>query len=399
MPYYAWSGVDITGTIRTGKLFAKSETQLDEQLLKQGIALLKSKPAWWHLYRSVSLADKLQFFRQLAVLIRAGVLVPDALVLLADQLAHPVLQEAVHTVADWVSEGIALHDAFNRYPALFSSLMIQQVRTGHESGNLADALEALSDMLEDTNTFYMQLRAALMLPMLTLLFFIGVTGVLFTVMVPRFAQLFATFKHELPYATKLLLRMHQLLTSWRLFVVAALLVSICLLISWWRKTEIGKNVLDSLVLRMPFVGRIVVGRFATSFLQSISLLLGSGMSLVPALDVVATGVGNSVLRERVLMVKSEVEQGRSLSIAMMMHASDLFGASVRAMVTVGEQSGQLPALLATVAKTEQQMVMRNLRAVTLLLQPLLMLLLGLLVTLLIVAVYGPIINLSHAVSL
>ena len=181
--------------------------------------------------------------------------------------------------------------------------------------------------------------------------------------------------------------------------VLASIVACVLFIHWWRKTTYGKNTVDRLLVRVPFIGSIIVGRFTASFLQSLSLLLNSGMPLVPALEVARVSIRNSQLRKYVDQIKHAVEQGSSLHDAMMITAPTVFGPQVRAIVTIGQESGQLPHMLTLVAKIEQKAVMRQLRILTLLVQPLLMLLLGLLVALLIVAVYGPIINLSHAVSL
>ncbi len=399
MPYFQWRGVDITGAYKGGKLFAKSATHLDSQLLKRGIALLKTKPVRFQLFgRPISLAHKVQLFRQLSVLINAGVLLPDALTIVADQFDQPRLQEVVHTLADNVHEGISLSKALCNYPKLFDAMIVQQIRVGEESDNLADALDALSNALEMHYDFQQKLHSTLMIPCMTLGFFVCVALVIFVFIVPRFAQLFATVQKDIPPLTATMLNISTTLRSPQIFIYLVSLFLVGLLVRIYAKSAGGKQKLDQLLIQIPFIGTLIKYRFLANFLQSLAMLLKGGMQLVPALQVIYAGTTNIIFKKQIEDILQSVDAGSSLSAAMLENSDSLFSQDVIAMVTIGQESGQLIGMLQKVAALYHEKVKRQLTLSTTALQPLLMIILGLLITALIFAVYGPIFNLASAIG-
>lgn len=399
MPYFKWSGVDILGVWHKGRLFAPSITHLDNLLLQRGIALLKSQPSKLSFFtRAISLQDTIQIFRQLAVLLDAGVLLPQALSLVADQINNPRLQEVIHTLADHVHAGIALSTVMQNYPTIFTIDMIQHVKVGEESGELVLALDALTTSLEMTHDFYTQLRSVLLLPLITLGFFVCIAGIIFTMIIPRFADFFASTQQEIPQLTKMLLRMSMFMRSWYMVCSIILLFGLFMLMRWYTKRDAGKYKLLALCMKIPGIKTIFIYRFLASFLHGLAMLLKGGMRLVPALHVVQSSTEGQLFAKQVTFVEQAVEGGSSLSNALVQVPNGLFGQDIIAMVMVGEESGQLANMLDRVAQVYHQKVKQQLAATTVLLQPLFMLLLGLLVTILIFAVYGPIFNLANAVG-
>ncbi len=186
MPYFSWSGVNMVGDWHKGKRFAKSTDHLDSLLFRQGIALIKNKPVRWRLFQSsIKRADLLVFFEQLSVLINAGILVPQALSLVGDQLSNPQLQEVVHRLSDAVQEGNTLSDAMAQHKKIFDPMTIQHIKIGEESGNLSAALKSLCTSLCMTQNFYNQIRSALVMPMIGVLFFVVIAGIIFVVIIPQ----------------------------------------------------------------------------------------------------------------------------------------------------------------------------------------------------------------------
>ncbi len=404
MPYYAWRGVDILGEYKKGKMYARSREALDAQLFKREIALISSRPTSWRWrYGRISESLKIEFFKQLATLVDGGVSIPESLLVAAEQLHHPGMQEIIHELADKVESGNALSLALCRYPTMFDPITIQLIKAGEESGALAVALHAIADRLEIREEFARSVRSALILPALTFGFFLLITIFLFTFVVPQFAQLFASMNHELPATTRAMMRISALLTAPNLLIIVGLIAIFSYLVHQWSKTKQGKRIKDSFVLHVPVINRIIWYRFVAYFLASLALLLERGLQLVPALQVIAQSVDNYIFKSYVLQLAHAVNTGRSLSSALqdLSLSSDMgvskFPVELIALVHVGENSGTLDVLLAKAAVRYQSQVTRMLKRLSSFVQPTLMIVLGLLVLLLIFAIYLPIIELSHII--
>lgn len=406
MPYFSWTGVNMVGDWHKGKRFAKSTDHLDSLLFRQGIALIKNKPVRWRLFQSsIKRADLLVFFEQLSVLINAGILVPQALSLVGDQLSNPQLQEVVHRLSDAVQEGNTLSDAMAQHKKIFDPMTIQHIKIGEESGNLSAALKSLCTSLCMTQNFYNQIRSALVMPMIGVLFFVVIAGIIFVVIIPQFADLFAAARQEMPWLTRMIVSMSVHFNS-RYGVMLVGIFGLCvLLIRAYTKTIMGKQQCNKICLQIPFIGNIMRTRLLGSFFQSMSMLLAGGMRIVPALHVVRMALGNSFFADQIQVLEHAVDSGSSLSQAMMLprqhktkRGEAIFAPHVVAMVSVGEETGQLVPLLDKVADNYHNEVKKQLIMCTVLLQPLLLLVLGLLVVLLVFAVYGPIVNLASGIS-
>jgi type II secretory pathway component PulF len=398
MPYFKWRGVDITGSWHGGRSFAPSREMLDTQLFKRGIALIVERPVSWRwFYRALTDRQKMQIFRELAILLQAGILLPDALQLMGNHGDHPYVQEVLCNLAHDVERGISLSEAIGKYSDIFDAIMVHQICVGEESGNLAGALEAISESIQMTNEFKEQVRSALAIPLMTIGVFIGVFFIIFMVIIPRFAQLFKSMHHTLPPLTLILLRTSAFISSWYGITLCGLLAAFA--VGLWRigKTTRGTYRLQEWALRVPFIGRIIRNWAVATFAQSVGLLLTGGMRVVPALKVVSSTMQGSFFEQTFKSIEKSVEAGKSLSEALEQQGSELFTPDVIAMVTIGQESGQLPALLKKVATSYHGQIRRQLAMITMLIQPILLIMLGLLVTMLIMAVYGPIFTMASVV--
>ncbi len=399
MPYFSWTGVNIIGDWQKGKRFAKSTDHLDALLFRQGIALIKNKPVrWFVLRKSIKRADLFLFFEQLSVLINAGILVPQALSLVGDLLSNPQVQEVVHMLADAVQEGNALSDAMAQHKKIFDLMTVQHIKIGEESGDLPMALKSLCASLEMTQTFYSQVRSALVMPMVGVLFFVVIAGIIFVVIIPQFADLFATARQDMPWLTRTMVSVSTYFNSLYGIALAGIGGLCGLMIRAYAKTSVGGQRCATIFMRIPFIGRIMRTRLLGLFFQSMAMLLAGGMRIVPALQVVRLAIGNSLFVDHIQLLEQAVDSGSSLSQAMAQQADDMFAPHVIAIVSVGEETGQLVPLLEKIAQNYHHEVKKQLTMCTVLLQPLLLLVLGLLVVLLVFAVYGPIINLANGIS-
>jgi len=399
MPYFQWRGVDLAAETRRGLTFARSIEELDRHLFEeQAIALLSSKPARQR-WRSgpIRLRYQVHCFRQLAVLTGTGVLLPEALIIVASQAQHPRLREVMHTIADEVASGELLSKVMARYHHLFSAIVVQLISVGEESGSLAGALDAVSSHLERTDDFYSRLRGALLLPIITLCFFAAIATVIFVLIIPYFADLFASMNHDLPFITRMLIGVSSFMRSWSVIGVLAtgLVVFVCLALASRRPS--GKCFVDALILRLPIVGDLLANRFMTYLLHATALLLEGGVPLAQALGIVGCSIDNIYLCTDVQGLEEAVNSGNALSTAMRDTSSRRFGDELVAMVRVGEESGRLAFILKKSAAARHDRLVHSLDRLMALLQPLLMVLLGLLIATLVFAVYGPIITMARII--
>ena len=397
MPFFQWRGVDLTATIRRGVSFARSRQELDQQLLAQSIALLSSKPVRYR-WRGgpIGLRHLAHCFRQFAVLTGTGVLAPEALAVIGSQACHPRLQDVIQTIAEEVSSGIPVSLAMARYPRLMSPIMVQLVAVGEESGSLPRALEAVSAHLERSDEFYSRLRSVLLLPAVTLLFFFGIAAVIFTVVIPYFADLFASMNHELPLITQLLIAASRFVRSWYMGCVGVGFASALGVLLLMSRRAKSRRLVDALLLRLPLVGGLLVDRFMAYLLHATALLLDGGVPLAQALGIVGQSVGNTVLRADVQQLEESVQFGNALSSAMQ-DVSARFGEDLVAMTCVGEESGTLALILHKSAAAYHDRLVQRLTRLMALLQPALMVVLGLLIATLVFAVYGPIVTMARIV--
>ncbi|HEV2601749.1 MAG TPA: type II secretion system F family protein [Candidatus Babeliales bacterium] len=399
MPYFNWQGVTLTGKVKQGKLFARTREELDTILLRRDIALLKTTPvsSIWLFRGGIALAIKIGFFRQLASLLQAGVLLPDALLILTEQIDHPKFQEVLYAISNEVHQGEPAHVAMAKHGAVFDGLMIYLVDVGNQAGALPQALIMLSDYLETKQGFKKKIRAAALMPAITLGFFCAIALFIFLVIIPQFKQIFMSMHKEVPYVTQLLINMSDGLMSWvGLFVIGGI-IALGFFGKMYVKTATGSKVVDALLLRITIVGDLVRQSALMTMTQSIALLLEAGMPLLSALRAARTTVANSVLQEQMRYLEQAVSSGSSLSVAMAQHPEQLFEQAAISMIKVGEESGQLNGLLRKVAMKYQEEVSRQLTLFTALFQPFLIVVLGVLITALIFAVYLPIFNLANVV--
>ena len=396
MPYYRWRGIELTGKIKKGRLFASSLEHLDELLIKRQIALLSGNSVRQWVKKPIRLADKAQLFRQLATLIDAGVLVPDALAIVANQLDRPQLQEIVHNVVTMVHEGESLSDALGRYPQVCNQIMIQLIRAGEESGKLGQTLDMLCSHIAATQDFYRRLRSALLLPAITLIFFLGIVLIIFTVIMPNFIDIFSSMQQSVPPLTQKLLAISLFLRSYAMGLIISLF-SLGIIILWrLTRRGTGRWMLDWFLVHLPIVGSMLQQRFVAYAMQALAVLLQGGMPLAQALSAICESIDNHIFRDQIAQLELDVVSGSALSDAMARHSEGIFTQDAIAMVQVAQESGRLPDLLYRVSQTYYGRVTQRLSWLTLILQPTVMIMLGLLVALLIFAVYGPIFNLSSA---
>ena len=329
--------------------------------------------------------------RQLADLLGGGLSLFQALHLLAQQTEHRPLQRVVQEVAAAVRDGQAFSAALARYPDVFPPLYVSMVRAGEAGGALDAVLVRLADVTENEAELRSRMASAFVYPSVVLVIGCATVIVLLTYVVPKLMELFAETGQVLPLPTRLLLATSDALRGWWWAWLGGLAVA-----AWGaklaRRSRVGRAFLDRLLLRLPVGGELVRKLHTARFARNLGVMIGQGVPMLQAIDVAASTMSNLVFRQATQRVREQVQGGASLSKSL--SASGQFPTFVCNMVAVGEESGTLDAALQKVASGYERETDRTLQLLTTLLEPALIVLVGLVVMFIVIAILLPILQLE-----
>lgn len=394
MPYYVWRGIDLEASYRKGHLYATNIAELERLLLRRHIALTRASVARKAISILVSKSQIILFFKQLAVLLRSGILLPAALAIIEEQTMHMRLQSTLHELAQQISQGKSLSVALQEYPKLFGAVMISMVRIGEASGCLADAIDALVVYLEMAANFGKKIASAALMPFCTLGASIMLSAGVLIFIVPRFAQLFNSMGRELPGITQWLLCISDLLQRLDVWMMMGASIVICAVIIKVFQKKL-KSYMHSWLLHMPFVKAIVIETALLYWLQALAMLLHKRVPLVAALQITNRLVHNEQLSKAFSAIPEDVSSGNSLRFAMINVEYQPFGNDLLALVQIGQESGDLASMIEKAAVIYKEKVERKLHMITVVIQPLLLIIMGLFVAFLVFALYMPVFNMAH----
>ncbi len=344
--------------------------------------------------RRVTATDLAVMTRQLATLVGAAVPLVESLGALAQQVEHPQVKKALTRVRERVNEGASLADALADHPRLFSPLYVSMVRSGEASGALDVVLRRLADFTEAQARLRGRVLAAAIYPVLMIVLGTGILVYLLTAVVPQITQIFEEQGAALPWPTVALLTVSGLLG--RFWWLLALAVAAGLLaLDRYRRTPQGREALDRLWLRLPLFGNLVRMTAVSRFTRTLATLLSAGVPMLPALGIVAAVVNNRVLAGAVETARTRVAEGESL--AEPLRRSGLFPPIVTHMIAVGERSGELELMLQKVAEAYDNEVETKVAALTAILQPVMIIVMGAVVLFIVVAILLPIVDMNALV--
>ena len=401
MPFFEWRGIGLDGEIRSGRVFSESTIALIQLLLQREISLINCRDLQLNNYNQIKLprqVQQLQFFRELLVLLDAGLQLPRALNFLGDQLTDERLQTLVLILAHDIQNGHKFSQALDRYPQYFSTLIRQLIMAGENSGQLAAALRYLVIYLEKWRELQQKLRAALLMPAITLIIFLIITFFIFIAIIPMFASIFTAANQQLHITTRIILAISKFVSSrqvlWLLIgpLVSYLIFNFCYRTSW------GHYHWDNLKLKLPIFGIFTRYTVLLHFWQTLALLMRGNLPFPQAFKLAISVVQNIVITQQLTKMALLIEHGFILSQAAGT-ASQLLLPEVLAVIGAGEESGELALMSERVALIYAQKLEQLLKFTLGVLQPALVIILGLLVALLILAVYLPMFELPNLVVL
>jgi type IV pilus assembly protein PilC len=387
MPVFIYKAVREDGTSFTEEAMAADAPELRRDLEGRGLLILNLSKKKTSLRGGASTKDFLLFNQEFATLIKAGLPILQSLEILHKRTEKPGFRSALESIIHDIKGGAALSDAMARHPAYFTPLYSATVRAGEKSGALVDVLKRFTTYQKKMIAVVSKLKLSLAYPAFLVAALVAVLTLFFLYVIPNFTKMYSDQSGTLPALTLLLISFTNMLTSFAPFILAGF-VALGIGLSLWKKTDAGRTAIDGLKLRIPLLQALLTQYLMAQITRTLATVLRGGIPLVQALDTTAGVINNRVMARRLSDVRTLVTEGVSLAVAFEQTrlAPDM---TVR-MIEVGESSGDLPGMLEDVADFYDQEVENRLTAITILIEPVLMLAMGLVMAVIVVALYLPI---------
>lgn len=398
MPTFTYTALTDTGKPIVGEKVAVSSEALSQELAQQGLLVqqVRKKTLDFGTFfkRRIKPGDFLLFNHEFMALIRAGLTVPDALALAADRPDEPEMAAVLTEVLQDVRGGLAMSAACARHPEVFDPLYLSALQTGEKTGALHEVLRHYQEYLKHKVTMQKKVSQALAYPIFLMIALVVILAIMFVFVIPRFVQMYADFDAKLPWATQLLIDIVDTLPySGPITLVAV----IALVIGWrrWSRTEQGALWIDKTKERLPYFGEIHRLYAVSHLSRSLSALLSGGTPLVEAMTTAKTALTSRLHNLRLTKAIEQVQGGDSLAKAFSQQS--LMPSTAIKMVEVGEASGSLGEMLADVSLFYEEVLDTRLTRVLSLVEPLLMVLMGIMVGAIVIVMYLPIFNMADVV--
>jgi type IV pilus assembly protein PilC len=403
VPIFVYEGRDAKGDAIGGTVEARSRAAVMAMLRPRGYVVTSVKEkretaglgALLGVKRKVRNRDLTLFSRQFATMVNAGLALLQSLDILSNQTESPVLRNTLRVVRTDVEAGLPLSQALGKHPNVFSRLYVDLVRAGETGGVLDVILLRLATYLEKMETLRRKVKTAMAYPLTVISVAILITFGLITFGIPVFAKLYEGFGAELPLPTRMLIALSGFLRQF-LLVVAAVVAGAIILFQRWRSTQSGARRFDAFILRLPIVGGLLLKTAIARFTRTFGILLSSGVPVLEALEVVAQTAGNKVIEAATLKARAGIKEGET--IAAPLERTAVFPPMVTQMIAVGEETGELSDMLIKIADFYDEEVDTAVAALTSMVEPLLMVFIGVVIGFIVIAMYLPLFNLPQLMS-
>ncbi len=393
---FAWEGRDKRGARIKGKSLAPDEKTLRSELRRQGIAPSKvRKQRQGTKGGKVNAGDVAVFARQLATMLGAGIPLVQAFEIVANGSDKPAMQKLILDIKSDVEGGTSLHESIAKHPLYFDDLFVNLVEAGEQAGALETLLDKVATYKEKTEALKKKVKKALFYPAAVLVVAVVVTVVLLIFVIPQFESLYKGFGADLPAFTQFVINISRGLQNNGLFFLMVFGATFWTFFYFKKRSRAMREFLDRAVLKVPVIGPILNKAAIARYARTLSTMFSAGVPLVEALESVAGATGNIVYEKAVLKMRDEVATGQRLQRSM--EQTGLFPNMVNQMIAVGEESGSLDEMSGKVATFYEAEVDNAVDAMSSLLEPMIMVILGVVVGGLVIAMYLPIFKLGSVV--
>ncbi|MEL6490280.1 MAG: type II secretion system F family protein [Cyanobacteria bacterium J06634_6] len=397
MATYVATGRDTAGKTTRRKVEADSPAEARALIKSQGMHIQDIKEEKGISFNlgdlqtsmtKVTVKDKAVFSRQFAALVSSGVALVRGIGILSDQCPNPKLKVALTQINADVQQGTSLSDSMRKHPDSFDNLYVSMVQAGEVGGVLDEVLNRLAKLLEDLNRLQNQIKSAMAYPVtvgfLAVTIFVGLTVFL----LPIFAEIFTDLGAELPLFTKVLMAISKMLRTWYLVVgLIAIISALVFAYKQYYKTPVGRVQMDGFFLKMPLFGDLSQKSATARFCRTFGSLSRSGVPILTALEIVRDTSGNQVIANAIDAAQSSIQGGGMISLALEEH--DVFPVMAIQMISIGEETGELDQMLMKVADFYEDEVEQAVKALTSIMEPIMIVVLGGMVGSILVAMYLP----------
>lgn len=391
-------GEVLSGEIETSIQSEAAKILISKQLFPIEIVEIKERKfkleniPFFSFLDSVPKKKKAVAIRQFATLVRSGLSIIQSLETMTQESGDKKLKDTFASILQEVEGGSALSAAFSKHPKVFSGIDISLIKAGERSGNLDKVLDRMANQLEKDASLISKIRGALIYPAIVLMVAGGVISIMIIYLVPKLVDLYADFEGELPFITKMMIWLSDLLVHfwWALILIFIALVSGFIT---YIKSEKGKVHWDTLKIKTPIIKELLIKIYMARFTRIMGTLLGSGVSVVESITITSDAIGSEVYRREILKIAESVRQGKSLSAGM--RASEIFPSVSSRMIKVGEETGEIDNMLNNLANYYEEEVDNIVKSIATIIEPVMIVVMGGVTLLILVGIMGPIYQIAQ----
>ena len=394
---YTWEGKDKRGKLLKGEIKASGESFVGATLRRQGITVIKIKKQSAFKSRGrVSDKDITLFTRQLATMLKAGVPLLQSFDIVGKGHNNQAVSKLLGDIKADVETGSSLSASFRKYPLYFDNLFCNLIGAGEQAGILDTLLDRLATYKEKIQAIKSKIKSALIYPISIIVVAFGITAIIMIFVIPAFKDLFSSFGAQLPAPTRIVMAMSDFFVQWWWAIFSSIIGGFWFFFYTWKRSEKMQSTMDRLLLKIPVFGPLIRKATIARFSRTLATMFAAGVPLVEALDSVAGAAGNRVYFDATKKIQSEISTGTSLTVAM--QNTNVFPNMVMQMVAIGEESGELDSMLGKVADFFEAEVDDAVAGISSLMEPVIMVVLGVLIGGLVVAMYLPIFMMGQVVG-
>jgi len=396
---FLWEGKDKRGKVLKGERSASSQNLIRAELRKQGITpsrvRKKPKPLFGSGGKSIRPRDVAVFTRQLATMLNAGIPLVQAFGIISSAAENPRLQKLINTIRIDVESGATLAEALAKHPAYFDELYVNLVASGESAGVLDQVLESIATYKERIESIKGKIKKALFYPATVVGVAIAVTVLLLVMVIPQFESIFQSFGADLPAFTRLVVNLSDSVRQVGWLYLVVIVAAVVTIIQLKKRSKPFAHFLDRASLKIPIVGAVLEKSALSRFARTLATTFAAGVPLVDALKTVSGATGNVVYGDATLQIRDDVAIGHQLQLAM--QQTGLFPPMVVQMTAIGEEAGSLDAMLLKVADFYEEEVNNTVDALSSLLEPFIIILVGVIVGGMVIAMYLPIFKMGAVI--